>query len=335
MNVQQDISIKSFNTFGIDVKATEFIEIFSVEELKEVLKTRPLVLPLGGGSNVLLTKDVEIPILKISIKGIEIVHQDDDFVWVKAGAGENWHEFVEFCIRNNYGGIENLSLIPGSVGASPIQNIGAYGVEIKDVMESCEALHRHEIRLQTFTNAQCNFGYRTSVFKTTQKGNYIITSVTFKLTKRAHHLRIDYGDIRKYLSGIHSDRITSQDVSNAVIAIRSSKLPNPKVLGNSGSFFKNPVVSAIFFSELKNKYPQIPHYFVSEKEVKIPAGWLIESLGLKGYRQADAGVHTQQSLVLVNYGNASGQDIYNLATYIQQKVLEAYHISLEMEVNVV
>ncbi len=335
MNIFQHTSLKPYNTFGIEAKADEFIEVFTIEELKEILKTRQNIFPLGGGSNLLLTKNITIPVVKINLKGIEIVSQTDDFVWIKAQAGENWHQFVMYCIQHNFGGIENLALIPGNVGTAPVQNIGAYGVEIKDVFHSCEAIEIQTGLIHTFTNKDCQFAYRESVFKTNKKGKYIITSVTFRLTKKNHILKTAYGAINQSLQEKGIENPTINDVAQAVISIRQSKLPDPKQLGNSGSFFKNPVVEKSFFEQLKQQNPQMPHYIVSDTEVKIPAGWLIESCGLKGYRKGDAGVHKNQSLVLVNYANASGEDIYNLALFIQKTVFNKYSISLEMEVNVV
>lgn len=335
MNKQTHISLKPYNTFGIDVMASQFIEVFSEEELREVLQTYPEIFVLGGGSNMLLTQDMTIPVVKISLRGITIEKQDDDFVWITAQAGENWHQFVTYCISQGYGGVENLSLIPGNVGTTPVQNIGAYGVEIKDVLYSCRAMSIADQHLRDFSAEECQFGYRESVFKKALKGQYVITSVTFKLTKRHHVLRTSYGAIGQYLANKGIEQPTIQSISEAVIAIRQSKLPDPKVLGNSGSFFKNPIIDTATFNRLKEKYATMPQYPVSDSEVKVPAGWLIEACGLKGYRQGDAGVHKEQALVLVNYGTASGKEILALARYVQQQVLETFGISLEMEVNVI
>jgi UDP-N-acetylmuramate dehydrogenase len=250
-------------------------------------------------------------------------------------AGENWHEFVLWCLQYNFGGIENLSLIPGNIGTAPIQNIGAYGVELKDVFLSCEAIHVKDQSLRRFSKTDCNFGYRESVFKQDSKGEYIITSVNLELTKVNHKLRIDYGAIKTELEASNIDKPKIQDVSNAVIAIRQSKLPDPKEIGNSGSFFKNPIISTAQFNKLEENFPAAPSYKISDKEVKVPAGWLIEKAGFKGKRFNDYGVHNKQALVLVNYGNASGKDIFELAKLIQKTVKRIFNIAIETEVNII
>lgn len=332
----QMYSLKSYNTFGIDVKAKEFISVSSVEELKKALEIyqNQEIFVLGGGSNMLLTQDVEKPVIHINIKGIEIVKQDENHVWIEAQAGENWHEFVLWTLNHDFGGIENLSLIPGNIGSAPIQNIGAYGVELKDVFESCQAICIQTGKITTFTNNQCQFGYRESIFKGTEKGKYIILSVTLKLTKNKHKISTAYGVIENELQKNGITNPTIQDISKAVIAIRESKLPNPKEIGNSGSFFKNPVVSKEVFEKTQKQYPEMPFYVVSDNEIKIPAGWLIEQAGFKGKRVGDAGVHTRQALVLVNYGNATGKEIFALAQSIQKTIFEQFGIEIEMEVNV-
>lgn len=337
MIIHKNISLKPYNTFGIDVKASSFISISDVEELKEVLDSKeyPDKFILGGGSNMLLTKDVDALVIHVNLKGIEILKDNSEHVWVKANAGEVWHEFVLFCLKNNLGGIENLSLIPGNVGTAPIQNIGAYGVELKDVMESCEALNIKTKEIRSFSNAECQFGYRNSIFKTQEKGNFIITNVTFKLTKRNHVLHTEYGAITQELDRLEIQNPTIQDVSRAVINIRESKLPNPKEIGNSGSFFKNPVISSKAFEKLKENFPDIPGYVLSDSEVKVPAGWLIETAGFKGKTFKNYGVHTKQALVLVNYGGASGQEIYQLSKLIQTTVRRIFDISIEAEVNII
>lgn len=337
MIIHKNISLKPYNTFGIDVKASSFISISDVEELKEVFDSKeyPDKFILGGGSNMLLTKDVDALVIHVNLKGIEILKDNSEHVWVKANAGEVWHEFVLFCLKNNLGGIENLSLIPGNVGTAPIQNIGAYGVELKDVMESCEALNIKTKEIRSFSNAECQFGYRNSIFKTQEKGNFIITSVTFKLTKRNHVLHTEYGAITQELDRLEIQNPTIQDVSRAVINIRESKLPNPKEIGNSGSFFKNPVISSKAFEKLKENFPDIPGYVLSDSEVKVPAGWLIETAGFKGKTFKNYGVHTKQALVLVNYGGASGQEIYQLSKLIQTTVRRIFDISIEAEVNII
>lgn len=337
MGIKTNFSLKKNNTFGIEVKAKQFIEIQSIEELTRTLTqyTNQKKFILGGGSNMLLTKDIDDLVLYINIKGKKILRQDDDYVWIECMAGENWHEFVLWTIDQDFGGLENMSLIPGNVGTTPVQNIGAYGAEIKDTMVFCEAIHIASHKLETFTNEDCKFGYRESIFKHEVKNQYIITSVVFKLTKRNHKINTSYGDIQTELAKKNILKPTLKDVSNAVIAIRKSKLPDPKELGNSGSFFKNPIITREHFSSVKAKFPDIKFYEVSPSEVKIPAGWLIEQAGYKGIRVGDAGVHKNQALVLVNYGNATGQEILNLSKEIQKKIFETYSIAIEAEVNII
>jgi UDP-N-acetylmuramate dehydrogenase len=336
MKILHDVSLKSYNTFGIDVKARKLIEITSLEELKEVLRKSYAseLFFLGGGSNMLLTKDVEQTVLHIDLKGKEVSKTNKDHVIVTAMAGENWHQFVLYCIENNFGGVENLSLIPGNVGTAPIQNIGAYGVEIKDVFESCEALDVQTLELRRFSKEECHFEYRDSIFKNEAKGRYIITSVSFRLTTENHRLNTSYGSIDTFLEeqGITNPEI--RDVSNAVIHIRQSKLPDPKVLGNSGSFFKNPVVGKSTLLRLQKEFPEMPFYVLNEEEVKIPAGWLIDRAGFKGHREGDAGVHSRQALVLVNHGNATGQEILALSQKIQERVDNMFGIKISPEVNI-
>lgn len=337
MNIQNNFSLKKHNTFGIDAKAKQFVAIHSVAELQEVLQkhaNEPKFI-LGGGSNMLLTQDINALVIHIDIKGKKVIQEDADFVWVEGQAGENWHEFVLWNIENNYGGLENMSLIPGNVGTTPVQNIGAYGAEIKDTFVSCQALKIDTQEIKTFTKEECNFGYRESIFKQEVKNQYIITSVVFKLTKQQHKINTGYGDIQKELEQNHITNPTIKDVSNAVIAIRQSKLPDPKELGNSGSFFKNPIVSRELFNKAKAQHPDMKHYDVSETEVKVPAGWMIEQAGLKGYRDGDAGVHARQALVLVNYGNATGDDILNLSKLVQKTVFDKFGIAIEAEVNII
>jgi len=333
LNIQQNISLKQYNTFGIDTNANRFVAVGSLSELKSILVDEKDIFLLGGGSNMLLTKNIEALVIHLNLKGIVVNDTEKDVVYVTAEAGENWHDFVLWCISQNYGGLENLSLIPGNIGTSPIQNIGAYGVEIKDTFQQLEALEIATGKIKTFTHSDCKFGYRNSVFKNELKGKYIITNVTFKLTKNNHQINISYGDIKNHLKDI--EHPTLKDISDAVISIRQQKLPDPKEIGNSGSFFKNPVIGSVLFNSLQKKHAKMPHYVVSENEIKIPAGWLIEQCGFKGQRFGDAGVHSKQALVLVNYGNASGQDIYNLAQNIRQKVKDTFGISLEIEVNII
>ncbi len=337
MQIQTNFSLKNYNTFGIEAKAKQFVAVHSLEELETVLKkyqTEKKFI-LGGGSNMLLTQDIDALVIHIDLKGKKIIRENEDFVWVESQAGENWHEFVLWTINQNFGGLENMSLIPGNVGTTPVQNIGAYGAEIKDTFVSCEAMHIHSQNIKTFTNEECHFGYRESVFKHEAKDQYIITSVVFKLTKKNHKISVAYGDIQSELAKHNIENPTIKDVSNAVIAIRNSKLPNPKELGNSGSFFKNPVISKAQFLKVQAQFPEVKFFEVGENEIKVPAGWLIEHAGLKGYRKDDAGVHKNQALVLVNYGNATGQEILALSKYVQKTVFDKYGIAIEAEVNVI
>lgn len=335
MNIQQNISLKEYNTFGIDVTAKRFVSVESFYELQEVIKQEKDIFLLSGGSNMLLTGDIEKLVVHVNIKGISIDAESESHVNLTVNAGEDWHQFVLWCLDQNYGGIENLSLIPGNVGTCPIQNIGAYGVEVKDVITKVEGIDIATGKRIEFSNEQCLFGYRNSIFKNELKGKCVLTSVSFRLTKKNHILNTSYGAIEAELNtqGIASPTI--KDISNAVIKIRQSKLPDPKEIGNSGSFFKNPVISTDHFEKLKGAYPNIPSYPISEQEVKVPAGWLIETAGFKGKRFGDFGVHKKQALVLVNYGNASGKDIYKLAQEIQQTIQNTFGISLEIEVNVI
>ena len=335
MIIKNNISLKDLNTFGMSVVARKFVTIKSKKDLITVLNTNPSnILILGGGSNMLLTKDVDALVLHISIKGIKVISNSENNVRVEVAAGENWHEFVTWCLDKNYGGIENLSLIPGNVGTAPIQNIGAYGAELKDSFVSCQAIHVDTKELRTFTKKDCNFGYRNSIFKEELNGKYIITSVIFELSSHQHTTKINYGAIEAELKKNSVINPTIQDISTAVISIRNSKLPNPKVLGNCGSFFKNPVITYYKFKILKEQFPKIPHYIVSDTTVKIPAGWLIEIAGFKGKKFGNYGVHDKQALVLVNYGNASGKDLLELSIKIQKAVLIIFGINLESEVNI-
>ena len=337
VTIQQNISLKEYNTFGISAKAKSFISISNKAELIEALQLPQFseYFVLGGGSNMLLTRNLEIPVLHINSKGKKVIETSNNHVLVEIQAGENWHEFVLWCIKNDFGGVENLSLIPGNVGTSPIQNIGAYGVELKDTFVSCTAIDVKTQKEETFTLHDCQFVYRNSIFKNEIKGKYIITSVIFRLTHKNHQLNTSYGAIQQELESKNISNPTIKDVSDAVIAIRERKLPNPKEIGNSGSFFKNPVISKSDFEILQEKHQNIPHYVVSDTEIKVPAGWLIEQCGFKGKRFGDAGVHKNQALVLVNYDNASGAEILALAKKIQETVLEKFNIAIEAEVNVI
>jgi UDP-N-acetylmuramate dehydrogenase len=341
--IAENLSLKAYNTFGIDVNARYFSTFDSIEKLNQLLhdfKHVPLFI-LGGGSNILLTKHFDGLVLRNEIKGIEIISENETEVIVRAGAGEVWHEFVLYCIENQFAGIENLSLIPGSVGASPMQNIGAYGVEIKHVFDHLEALEIETGEIHTFDNASCEFGYRESVFKRKFKGKYIILTVAFKLSKQPSSLNTSYGAIESELASKGITSPTLRDISNAVIAIRQSKLPNPAEIGNAGSFFKNPVVDIAVFQKIQATYPNAPSYPAGEGKVKMPAGWLIETAGWKGKMitktdenlTAKYGVHKNQALVLVNYGGATGIEIYELSTQIIQSIEKQFEIQLEREVN--
>lgn len=337
MQVHHDYPLLAYNTFGIAAKANQFVSVTSIDELRSVFLNYPETpkFILGGGSNMLLTKDIEALVIHIDLKGKEVVSETADTVIVRGMAGENWHEFVLWTLENKYGGLENMSLIPGNVGTTPVQNIGAYGKEIKDNFVSCVALNRQTLELTTFSNEDCEFDYRESIFKNKVKDQYIIVSVDFCLSKTQHQINTAYGDIQAELAKQHITNPSIQDVSKAVIAIRQSKLPDPKELGNSGSFFKNPVILKSDFAPIHEKFPEMRYFDVSPTEVKVPAGWLIEQCGFKGQRFGDAGVHKNQALVLVNYGQATGKEIVELAERIQAKVLETFGIRIEAEVNII
>ena len=337
MNIQENISLKNYNTFGINVNAQFFIEINSLLQLQKVLQLSayPERFIISGGSNMLLTKDIEALVLHINLKGISVFEEEEETVVLKVMAGENWHQLVLWTLENNYGGLENLSLIPGNTGTAPIQNIGAYGVELKDTFVSCEAMHLNTQELKEFTKDDCKFGYRDSIFKNKIKGEYIITSIKLRLTKNNHKLNTLYGAIEEELERKNIIHPTIQEVSNAVIAIRKSKLPDPSEIGNSGSFFKNPIVTKKNFEAFQKNNPDAPFYKINSKNYKIPAGWLIEQCGFKGKRYGDAGVHEKQALVLVNYGNATGDEILDLAYTIKKAVLDKFKISIVTEVNII
>jgi UDP-N-acetylmuramate dehydrogenase len=334
--LRQDISLRRYNTFGIEAKARWFASFSNVEELEELLlpDSRLPTLILGGGSNILLTRDFDGLVLKNQVKGIQELHEDEEYVYVKSGAGENWHEFVQHCLRRNWAGIENLSLIPGNVGASPMQNIGAYGVELATVFWDLEAFHLKEKKVVVFTLNDCAFGYRESVFKNKYKAQFVILNVTFRLRKKPI-FHTSYGAIQQELEKMGVKELSIHAISQAVINIRSSKLPDPEIIGNAGSFFKNPEVSNAAFESLKKKFPGIVAYSLVNGNYKLAAGWLIEQCGLKGFRQGDAGVHPQQALVLVNYNNASGIEIYDLSKKILQSVKDKFDVLLEREVNII
>ena len=336
MQVQENISLRLYNTFGIDANARYFATFENIDELEELLTfdSRLQTLTLGGGSNILFTKDYDGLILKNEIKGIEELHEDSEHIYVKAGAGENWHQFVLYCIRRNWAGVENLSLIPGNVGASPMQNIGAYGVELEDILYSLEAFHLKERKLFSFSRNDCEFGYRNSVFKGRYKDQFVITSVTLRL-KKIPIFHTSYGAINEELEKMGVKELSIQAVSQAVINIRLSKLPDPKVIGNAGSFFKNPVVSLDKCQELQSQYSGIIAYPFGREHKKLAAGWMIEQCGWKGQRKGDAGCHERQALVLVNYGNAKGKEIYDLSEEILRSVKEKFGVNLEREVNII
>lgn len=333
MKLHTQYSLKAFNTFGIDQTAENYVAVKSQGELEAALSLDQFEQKfiLGGGSNLLLTQPIKGLCIHIALKGIKVIHEEEETVIVEAMAGENWHDFVCWTLKQGYGGLENLSLIPGNVGTSPMQNIGAYGVELKDVFEGCTALDRYNLTQRIFTREDAQFGYRSSFFKTEGKGQYVICSVQFRLTKKKHQVNISYGAIKEAMGDRER---TPQNIAQAVIGIRQSKLPNPAELGNSGSFFKNPVITKAQYDQLLTTYPSLPSYPQENGEVKVPAGWLIDQLGFKGKRIGDAGVHKKQALVLVNYGTASGQEILALAQKIQVAVKENFDISLEAEVNI-
>lgn len=333
----ENTSLLNFNTFHIDEEAQFFSKFSTKEELIDLItlakeKSLPIKV-LGGGSNILLTRKVEAIVLKNELKGIELVEENDDEVKIKFCAGENWHDCVLWSIKNNYGGIENLALIPGTIGAAPIQNIGAYGVELKDVFFELEALEIDSLKIKKFKHDECDFEYRSSVFKTTMKDKFIILNVVLRLTKH-HSLHLNYGNINDILIEKNISSPTIQDVANAVIEIRKSKLPNPDEIGNAGSFFKNAVVSKIVFNKIYDEYKNVPHFILNDNEVKIPTAWLVEQCGWKGFREKDFGVHAKQALVLVNYNKSSGNDIFLLSAKIIESVKTKFSIELEREVNI-
>ncbi len=336
MKIFENIPLKQFNTFGIEAIAKTFIEITNYNDLSELVKLKTLYNKdfyiLGGGSNVLLKNDYDGIILYPTFKGIEILEKTNGFVLIKVYASEIWDDFVNYCVKNNFGGIENLSLIPGNCGAAPVQNIGAFGVEIKDSIESVEIFNLLTGEFKTLSKSDCQFGYRTSVFKNGFKHNWLITSSIYKLTTFNHNYKTHYGNLNEELANF--DAINLESIRQSVINIRTNKLPNPKEIGNAGSFFKNPIVTTEKATELKNKYPDVPVYPISDNEKKLAAGWLIEKCGWKGTKTGNAGVHNKQALVLVNYGNAKGIEIINLSEKIKESVFEKFGVKLETEVNI-
>ncbi|MGC1515683.1 MAG: UDP-N-acetylmuramate dehydrogenase [Maribacter sp.] len=337
MVVHEYFPLKKYNTFGIDAKARYFVEVNSIEAFQQILGEPrfPKKLLLGGGSNMLLTGDVDALVIFVNLKGKKVISETSDTIILQVMAGENWHELVLWAIDHGYGGLENMSLIPGNTGTAPIQNIGAYGVELKDTFLSCEAIRIADREPVSFDKKACAFGYRDSYFKNEGKDKFAITSVTFSLTKTRHTLHTAYGSIEEELKKEAIEHPTIKDVSNAVIAIRKSKLPDPKTLGNSGSFFKNPIVSKEEFDTFIGDHPGAPSYQLSDSTYKIPAGWLIEQCAFKGKRIGDAGVHEKQALVLVNYGNATGQEILALSDIIIQEVKSKFNITISPEVNLI
>jgi len=336
MQVQPNFSLRPYNSFGIDAKAKYFSTFSDIDQLKELTTddSRLTTFILGGGSNILFTKDFDGYVLKNNIRGIAKINEDDEYVYVKAGAGENWHQFVLFCIENNWQGIENLSLIPGNVGASPMQNIGAYGAEIREVFLELNAFHLHEKHNQKFNLADCQFGYRDSVFKRQYKDQFVILDVTYRLNKNPRY-NTSYGAVEKELERMKVTDLGIAAISQAIINIRTSKLPDPSVIGNAGSFFKNPSISKEKFETLGTEFQNIVGHENSDGTIKLAAGWLIEQCGWKGFRKGDAGCYEKQALVLVNYGNATGGEIYDLSEEIRESVFNKFGVELEREVNIV
>lgn len=334
-----DADLTALNTLGIAAKAQKLIEITSVNQLKQLHKDglfekeQPFI--LGGGSNILLRRNISRTVLKISLVGITVLSEDERYALVDVSAGVNWHSLVEWAVENNFGGIENLALIPGTVGAAPIQNIGAYGVELKDVIESVTFFDLESGMNQTLTNRECSFGYRDSIFKNELKGKVIVTGICLKLTKPPHTVNSSYRSLSEFLQNKQITDPGIDDIFDAVVAIRESKLPNPNLIGNAGSFFKNPIVERTLFEALTETFPDIPGYEVSKSQVKIPAGWLIEKAGWKGKKVGNVGTYKNQALVLVNYGGATGEELWNHALRIQKSVSETFGVELTPEVNII
>lgn len=333
VNFKNNVSLLPYNTFGVDVNTSSFIKVKKTDDLLSALKKKSFenFLVIGQGSNILFTKDFPGLTILMDNHGKEIIKENRKEVIIKVQSGENWHEFVLWCLKNNYGGVENLALIPGKVGGAPIQNIGAYGVEIKDVFLSCNTLEISSLTFKEFNLKECNFRYRDSIFKSELKGKYIIISVTLKLQKYPHNLNTSYGDLEKMLEG---KKKTIQNIAESIIKIRSSKLPDPKILGNCGSFFKNPIILKSKLKNLKKTFKEVPFYPHTKDKIKIPAAWIIEKLGYKGYNENNVGVYKNHSLVLINLGNAKGKDVKLLAEKIRSEVFNVFSISLEYEVNI-
>ena len=333
--IRKNISLKKYNSFNIDVNAKEFVEVNSKDELIEIAnRTKDKnVLYLGGGSNILFTRDFDGIVIHLNIKGVQFEKINSDETVVQANAGENWNNFVEFCIKNNLGGIENLSMIPGNVGSAPVQNIGAYGVELKDVFLTCEVFNKNDFSIKTYNLEDCKFEYRNSIFK--ENKNLIILSVRLKLRNKNHKINSSYGGINDELKKLKISKPTIKDISNVVCSIRKRKLPDPKKIGNAGSFFKNPVVKKDKLEWIKKYFNDVPSYKLDDKNYKIPAAWLIESAGLKGKELDGFGIHKTQPLVLVNYGGARGEDIYKLSLSFKEIIFKIFKIELETEVNII
>lgn len=336
--VESNVDLQPYNTLNISVKARYFAAVKSVVQLRELLChpqiNKSSLLILGGGSNILLADDFDGTILHIEIKGKKVVKETNKFVWLEVGAGENWHETVQYCVQNGWGGVENLSLIPGTAGAAPIQNIGAYGAELQDVFERLEAVNIQTAEKRVFSRDDCRFGYRDSIFKNEIKGEFVITGLVLKLSKNPQ-INTSYGAIRSVLEkrGINEPSIA--DISDIIIEIRKNKLPNTEELGNVGSFFKNPVLEEPFFKRLRKNYPEIPGYPINANQVKVPAGWLIDRLGWKGKVVGNTGTYKQQALVIVNHGGATGKEVLQFARQIQDSVKKEFGIALVPEVNII
>ncbi len=335
MEIQTNVPLRTRNTFGINAIAHRFVAVHTVAELQNLLPTTEPVLIMGAGSNLLITNDIKNLVIHNCIKGIEIIRQDEQHTYVRAGAGESWHGLVEWCVERDLGGIENLSLIYGTVGAAPVQNIGAYGVELQDVLEELEAVELATGKRRIFRADDCRFGYRESIFKREHKGEYCIISITLRLTQHPTAFNTTYGDIQHTLQQMGIKQPTLKTISQAVMYIRQQKLPNPEVLGNAGSFFKNPIISKRHYKELQEQFPAMPSFPLNETQLKIPAAWLIQQVGWRGKRIDDAGVSPNHALILVNYGNATGQDIKNLACDIIADVHQKFNIMLVPEVNII
>ena len=336
--VMSDVDLQPYNTLQVSATASSFAEITSSEQLQDILRhpqtNNQPVLVLGGGSNILFADDFNGLVLHVEIEGKEVVKETDEHVWLKIGAGENWHQAVRYCVEKGWGGIENLSLIPGTVGAAPIQNIGAYGVELEEVFEWLEAVAIETGEVRRFYHDDCRFGYRDSIFKNDLKGKYLVTQVVLKLSK-SPDLNTSYGAIRTELDKRAISNPNIKDISDVVIDIRNNKLPNPETLGNAGSFFKNPVVNNKVYDRIKEDYPAAPGYPMPKGQTKVPAGWLIEEAGWKGKVIGNTGTYKQQALVIVNHGGATGQEILTLAERIQTSVADQFGIELVPEVNII